>query len=135
MWNLGRRRQRTTRSPRKDSTWAIHALRRARSVVLSSASTLPENAGSGPSVNTVKTGMLGIGRGMSMVLRLKRPRAPDPLRRELATITRRGVGERQRHLESRVWINPRPRKTEHTQTQLFIRREFAYIFCSRIAGV
>ncbi|KAI0282261.1 hypothetical protein BGY98DRAFT_1094324 [Russula aff. rugulosa BPL654] len=39
-------------------------MRRARSVVLSSASTLAENAGSGPSVNTVKTGMLGIGREM-----------------------------------------------------------------------
>jgi len=24
------------------------------------------------------------------------------------------------HLESRVWINSRPRKPEHTQTQLFI---------------
>ncbi len=44
------------------------------------------------SANAVKTGILGVGRDMSIVLgvSLKRPRAPGSLRRALATMTRKG---------------------------------------------
>lgn|SRR6267142_3332615 len=43
--------KRTTRSPRADSTWAIQAVRRARSEGPSSTSTSAENAGSGVSAS------------------------------------------------------------------------------------
>jgi hypothetical protein len=45
------------------------------------------------SVNMANTGILGVGRDMSMVLgvSLKRPSAPGSLLWELATIARRGV--------------------------------------------